>query len=352
MKFIKTFFVQLFTGANVATILLLWLSCAVTYLSPVDHPRLGLLSLLFPIFLLVNVLFVVFWLIFKFKRAWIPLVGLLCCFSFARDYFPVNWPAAPADSTLSVLTYNTHDYGGKSADHDDGTNPIVNYLLASDADIICLQESPRRGTFLQQLEDAGYACAHIKQFVLCSRLPILSYDTLALSAHSAHCMRSYLLDGTDTVMVINVHLQSNQLSPAVKSAYVDAIAKHERDSIRKGLEPVVVLLTEASPVRSRQIDSIQAVVDEWLPRPVIVCGDFNDTPVSYSLRVLTSKLRSAFRESGQGLGYTFHEKGFPVRIDHILFSGDRWKSYKSTVCDTLEYSDHFPISTKLGKYRP
>ena len=351
-KFIKTFFVQLFTGANVATILLLWASCGVTYLSPESHPRLGLLSLMFPLFLLANTLFVPFWLIFKVKRTWLPVVGLACCFSFVRDYFPVNWPSAVPDSTLTIVSYNSHNMGSKEADMEDGTNIVVKYLVESDADIISLQESPVRGKLFQMMQDAGYECANVKEFALCSRLPVLSYDTLALDGHPAHCLQAYLLDGQDTIMLINPHLESNHFSPEIKKAYAEAIETHERDSIRKGLEPVVDLMAVASPVRSRQVDSIQAMIDEWLPRPVIVCGDFNDTPVSYSHRVLTSKLRSAFRESGNGLGFTFHDKGFPVRIDHILYSGDRWKSYQSSVCDTLTCSDHFPIHTKLGKYAP
>lgn len=353
MKFIKKFFVQLFMGANVATILLMWAACGVTYLSPESFPRLGLLSLAFPAFLLVNVLFVVFWLIFKIKRVWVPVVGLLCCGSFVRDYFPVNIPCATPDSTLTVLSYNTHSFGGGSdADAPDGSNPIMTYLLSTDADILCLVESTNRRDFIERFVAAGYECMNIKEFMLCSRLPIVEADTMSLGTQRAHCLRAYLLDGSDTIMVLAPHLESNHLSPEVKSAYVEAIKAHERDSVRKGVEPVVELLSEASPTRARQVQDIQAAIDAWLPRPIILGGDFNDTPISYTHRVLTSHLTSAWRQSGNGLGFTFHDKGFPVRIDHILFSGDRWKSYETTICDTIKHSDHFPICTKLAKIGP
>ncbi len=349
MKFIKTFFAQLFMGANVATILLLWASCGVTYLSPAWHPNVSLLSLAFPIFLLVDVCFVFFWLIFKAKWTWVPLLGIACCFSFVRDYIPVNWPVETPDSTLVIVSYNTHNFGGKEANLEDGTNLVVKYLMDSDADIICLQESGGHNDFREQFTAAGYECKNMREFMICSRLPILSIDTLAFPGSSEHCMRAYLKEGEDTIMLINQHLQSNQITGEVKDAYVGAFERHESDSLRKGMKPVVRLLANAQPLRAQQADYIQAAINEWLPRPVIVCGDFNDTPVSYAHRVLTSQLSSAFRESGNGLGFTFHTKGFPVRIDHILFNGDRWKSYECTVCDTITCSDHFPIHTKLGK---
>lgn len=352
MKFIKTFLIRLFIGANIATILLLWASCGVTYLSPEWHPHISLLSLAFPAFLLANVCFVLFWLIFKVKWVWIPLVGIACCYSFVRDYVPVNWPATPPDSALVIVSYNTLNIGGKDAKLDDGKNAIVNYLLDSDADIICLQESHRFSDYHQQMEAAGYSCVNMKEFTICSRLPIASADTIALQGRPAHCMRAYLMDGTDTIMLINSHLESNKLSMEIKSAYAEALEKHERDSMRKGIEPVVDLLAIAQPLRAQQADSVQALVDEWFPRPIILCGDFNDIPISYTHRVLSSRLSSAFRESGQGLGFTFHTKGFPVRIDHILFSGDRWKSFETSVCDTITYSDHFPITAKLAKKEP
>ncbi len=352
MKKVKLFLVQLFVAANIAAILLLWASCAVTYLPPDWHPRLGLLALAFPLFLLADLLFVLFWLIFKAKRVWIPIVGILGCGSFVRDYVPVNWPTPAVDSTLTVVSYNTRGYGGKDAALDDGSNAVVNYLIATNADILCLQETSPRSTIKEQFEQAGYEYRNIKEFTLCSRLPILEADTLALPGSSGHCMKALLLEGADTILVINQHLESNQLSPDVRNAYIEAIEKHHSDSMRKGLQPVADLLTVALPKRGLQVDSVQRLIDSWLPRPIILCGDFNDTPVSYTHRVLTKNLRSAYRESGNGVGFTYHDKGFPVRIDHILFSPDRWRSFQTSVCDTITYSDHLPICTHLARKTP
>lgn len=355
MKVLKSLFVQLFTGANIATILLLWACCLVTYISPAAHPRLALLTLTFPAFLLVNVLFILFWLVFKVKRVWIPIVGLLACASFVRDYLPLNISMkgkAAEDSTLSILSYNTHYFGKESAVQEDCANIVFNYLANSNADIICLQESKNNQDFTDEMVGKGYEFAFRKEFLLYSRLHIIEVDTLALEGRPCHAMRALLQDGGDTLMLLSVHLQSNLITQELKTAYRKALEKHESDSLSKELPPIIRLLSEAMPLRKAQADNLDSLIASWLPKPVILCGDFNDTPISYTHRVLTCQLTSAYRQSGNGLGFTFHEKGFPVRIDHILFDGNRWESSSSQVVKHITCSDHFPIRTKLHRKQP
>jgi len=355
MKVIKSLLVQLFTGTNVVTILLLWACCLVTYISPAAYPRLTLLALAFPAFLLVNALFIPFWLIFKIRRTWIPLVGFVACASFVRDYLPLNIPQQSdraEDATLSVLSYNTHHFGDSKQQEKDSVNKACYYLTNSNADIICLQESKNKQDFTDEMEKKGYEFAFRKEFCLYSRLHIIEVDTLALEGHPCHAMRALLQDGKDTVLLLNVHLQSNLISLELKAAYREALEKHERDSLSKELPPILRLISEAMPLRAAQTDSLASLVEAWLPKPVIVCGDFNDTPVSYAHRMLTRHLTSAYRQSGNGLGFTFQEKGFPVRIDHILFDSNTWESSKTQVVKHISSSDHFPIRTKLARKRP
>ena len=370
MKIIKTIAVQICTGINIATLILLWASCLVTYLHPASFPKLSLLSLVFPLFLILNVAFIFFWLIFKAKRVWIPIAGIALCYSFVRDYCPINpWflqapPAADSTTSLRIITYNTHGFGGKEATDEQGNNLVANFVYFSDADIICLQEAAWGGTSLQTVKDhmkeLGYNSFDSKGTVIFSRLPILSTETLTLPTRTNGGIMTHLLDGQDTILLINNHFESNHLSQVIKEGYRDAIEKNAqnayqreiRDTLRKELSPVVNLLSVAAPLRAAQADTIQQIIEAWLPRPVILCGDFNDTPVSFTLRKLTSHLQSAFRESGNGVGFTFHERGFPVRIDHILFSGDRWQSRHTRVETGISASDHYPISTDLVRKTP
>ena len=342
MKVLRTILVNLFVGANIAVILLMWLTCLSTYLNPSSWPRLSLLSLTFPVFLVSDLAFIVFWLIFKVRRVWIPIVGLLACGSFVRDYFPLNLPSSPTGDSLKVLTFNLHGFGGADAILPDGRNAIVEYIEASQADVICLQESHMakyRDSLDQKLQALGYEHYHHATVSFYSRLPILWADSLALPSRTNSGVAAHLLYEGDTILLINNHFESNHFTPTMREAYVDAIKQSTHnapsrlmgDSLRRELSPIV---------------------NRWAPRPVILCGDFNETPVSYPHRILTRTLTSAFVQSGNGLGITFHARGFPVRIDHVLFSGDIWQSHHTAIDDTFKYSDHLPLSTILTRKMP
>jgi len=343
----------MFTGANAAVVLLLWASCAVTYLHPSMFPRAGLLGLCFPAFLAVDIAFVVFWLVFKYKRVWLPLLGVAACWSFVRDYIPVNIPSPSPKGTLNVITYNTHNYGGNLAKEEDGSNAVINYLAGSGADIICLQEAKMSGahktTYINQMKDRGYSFCEGRDEVVFSRLPVIESDTLHYPNHGSSGMRALLKYGQDTILLVNYHFESDKMTPQIKAAYRQALENPENDSARQDFKPVIRLLTEAAPYRAGQADSICALIERYPQYPAIVCGDFNDTPISYTHRVLTRKLKSAFRQSGNGVGFTFQEHGFPVRIDNILYTDSVWRSFATRVETKIDYSDHYPVVTHLLK---
>lgn len=353
MKKLKNIAVQLFTGANVATILLLWLSCLTTYFNPASVSPFDLLALAFPVFLLVNLAFVLFWLIFKIRRVWIPLVGMAFCWSFVRDYCPLNFSSASVAPGLKVLTYNTHNFGSGEAVDSLGNNLMMDYLKHCDADIICLQEvyeNKPATAFKEEMSALGYESFYLATNMILSRLPILHADTLTRLPYPNIGIQAWLGYEGDSLLLFNVHFESNHLSPELKDAYRKSIRSMEQDSLRRGLAPVAHKLVEAAPVRAAQADTLDQLIRQHaLHHPVLVCGDFNDTPVSYTHRVLTRQLHSAFRQSGNGLGFSFHEHGFPVRIDHILYSPSYWTSSGTTVMTDLTWSDHYPLVTTLTR---
>ena len=60
------------------------------------------------------------------------------------------------------------------------------------------------------------------------------------------------------------------------------------------------------------------------PYPIIVCGDFNDTPLSYTYNKIKSNLIDSFTISGSELEILF--KIPMLRIDYI-FHDNKFKSY-------------------------
>ena len=92
--------------------------------------------------------------------------------------------------------------------------------------------------------------------------------------------------------------------------------------------------------RSAQADIVKEAVNNS-PYPVIVLGDFNDTPISYTYHKLRKGLNDSFVESGYGAGFTY--KGvYPTnRIDFILFSDKLDCKYFEVL--KVKYSDHYPV---------
>ena len=78
--------------------------------------------------------------------------------------------------------------------------------------------------------------------------------------------------------------------------------------------------------------------------PIILCGDFNDTPLSYAYNTISENLKDAFKESGKGIGQSF-VKLPALRIDYILHN-ESFKSYNYTK-HKQKLSDHYAVSCKV-----
>ena len=88
---------------------MLWLCVGLTFVSPDAFPRLSLLTLLFPVFLLADLCFIVFWLLFHPRFVWIPIVGALLVAGYILDYCPLHIfgnCGEDNDSTISVVSFN------------------------------------------------------------------------------------------------------------------------------------------------------------------------------------------------------------------------------------------------------
>jgi endonuclease/exonuclease/phosphatase (EEP) superfamily protein YafD len=73
----------------------------------------------------------------------------------------------------------------------------------------------------------------------------------------------------------------------------------------------------------------------------IVCGDFNDVPVSYTYHTVIGDLQDAFVEKGFGFSTTFSNKLSFFRIDYALLDPNlQINSYRVV---HKELSDHYPV---------
>ena len=150
-KGFKEFTYRMIAGANVATIVIMFLVGFSDVLSP---EKLGIFTnagLTFPLFLAINLCFLLFWLLFRPKYATIPFVGFLVCFVPVRKYMPINVNGETPSKCIKVLSYNTWNFGDQTEDSE-GTNISLAYIQEQDADIVCLQEAMPTSRNVQQID--------------------------------------------------------------------------------------------------------------------------------------------------------------------------------------------------------
>lgn len=139
---IKNFTYRAIAGANWATILLMFLTGYSDRINPASHPFFACAGMSYAIFLFLNLLFLFFWLTFKWREAWIPVVGFLLCYGPTRKYAPLNLPQQIPKGAIKILSYNVEQFGVSPGVHEAAfQNPVIRYITESDADLVCLQEA-------------------------------------------------------------------------------------------------------------------------------------------------------------------------------------------------------------------
>ena len=348
---LKRLSISLFLGANLCTILLLWLCVALTFVSPDVMPRLSLLTLAFPIFLVVDILFIFFWLLFHARLVWVPIAGALLVGGYILDYCPIHFSNNNsnklADTTITVATFNV----SYIESDEEKQNELIRFLNTANADIVCLQELNK--SFFKDhkawLDTTAYHTLQSINVAILSRHPFLSealnIDYPTRSNHSIACWIDYQ---GDSLLLVNNHLESNHFSMEERVDYTNAITVPDRQAIKHSSLTLMNKMSEAAAYRGKQADSICSLIDRNAEKNVIVCGDLNETPISYTYQRLARRLTSAYREKGFGPGFTFSQRSFPVRIDHLFYSSGLECS-SCCIDKSVSSSDHYPLIVRLGK---
>jgi len=362
LKYIGHFIGWLLFGANALLALLLLLCAYSPYIDPVTYPVLSCAGLAFPIFLLLNILFMIFWIVFYRRYALLSFITLLICYSPIKAYIPLNTPTRTIpENTIKILSYNVMAYAYDKPHKKNEPNEIIHYLSNSDADIICAQEAflnkSKNSQFLNEktVSDAmanyPYHSHHQERsngWDCFSRYPILSERMIDHDSRGNGSMVYEIKIGTDTLLLINNHLESNKLTTDDKEVYREMIIAPEKENVKKASKQLLGKVTGAAAIRSVQADAIAQIIRETPHKYIIVCGDFNDSPISYTHRVISENLNDAFIESGNGLGISYNRNGFYFRIDHI-FTSKNLETYNCTVDRSIKASDHYPIWCYIKK---
>lgn len=341
-------------GINILFALSLLVSYLAVHISPIDFILPAFFGLLYPYLLIINIMLAVVWAVNLKLYAFISIVCIVIGFNHVGNFLRPSRPAPERDPQFTLMSYNVrlfNKYEGplaKSSERD-----IINLVTEIKPDILCLQDY-FSGSDREMLNNRFAASmgkdieSHIKMtgigrsgfygIATFSRFPIINRGEIIHPDSPGLTIYTDIVISQDTFRIFNNHLQSFRLRRIERSFLAEMLGVQEQRVSE--LIGISASLRDGFVKRAAQANVLRAFIDNS-PYPVIVTGDFNDTPVSYSYRRIRKGLTDSFLKSGYGAGFTYKGNYPPNRIDYILHDS-RLMSTSFRVIG-VRYSDHYPV---------
>lgn len=357
----KSFFGFILLIVSIPFWILLLLSFAAPFIPPYEVLPPAFCGLAFFWIWIANVLLIILLLIFRAKFAIPGLVLVAIGIPFVLKHYTLSEKDFVPENSIKVLSFNAQ---GLSSQYGNGqknksvSDSIFDFIRNTNSDIICIQEftsvSNDLDAFMDQFSKSVMANSyHFQKYrAEASRKP----GTLCLITTSKHKiiqrspieyanyrfgMFTDMVVHQDTIRVFNLHLKST----SIKSYDIDFVNNPiHTDNRQEKSKSIYRKLGRAFIHRARQTQIVKNEIEKS-PYPVIVCGDFNDTPGSFAYHNISKNLKDSFLKSGKGFGKTYNGNLPLMRIDYILHDS-RFKAFDFHVHHNY-YSDHFPVSTYL-----
>lgn len=316
---------KLLRWLNIILVLITLISYLAAWVNPKTFWPLSFFALPFPWLLLANILFMVFWAFIKKYQALLSLGCIALGWTHLTSFVGLNLPGSPAEAALTIKTFNAYGFRKEAVTGKRYTaEEMPRYFPAQGIDVLCLQEFPTyypKNYFIDYFKTkAGFKYVNAMPngaLAIFSRYPIEETYTHYFVKHFNGFQWADIKVEGKLIRVFNLHLQSNGVS-----GMANEVAKEGNLQDKKTWNKVKGMAGRFKRAEQRRVEQTGAVVQEIRksPHPVLVCGDFNATPQSYSYRQLSEGLKDAFREAGTGLGTTYAGKIPALRIDYQLFS--------------------------------
>lgn len=357
----RNFLKKIVLIVNILLALFLILAYLSANINPATSWIFAFIALSYPIMLFLNIIFIIWWLLFRKWYFLISLFSILLGWQALRSTFQFNFKSPEATGkTLKVATYNVRLFNYYQWNKDTSAwQRIVDYIHTESPDIVCFQEFitlPGTHHDLENLKRrmAPLSYTHVYYtdrvrgklnfgMATFSRYPIIHKKMIDFKESLNGSISSDIIVDDDTIRVYNCHLQSIRLRKDYNDL-LDSLIFNYSDKQLDELKDISVRMKQAFIRRAEQVQTLKDDI-RTSPYPVIICGDFNDTPVSYTYRNMSENLKDAFIESGTGIGTTFRGNFPYVRIDYVLYSPYFTSNYYKI--KKVRWSDHYPLMARF-----
>ena len=257
----------------------------------------------------------------------------------------------PSRGSFTLLSYNVRGF------RDDNSlrvvDKYVDYLSErKELDVLCFQEyaldipsveridsllkSRNRRIYRNDVVESGEVVLRTY-----SRYPIIASGSLSGEGSGTTQWVDIIIGKSDTLRIFNNHLQSMNISSNDSSDIEQGKILNDGDRMLS----IVDRIAKNSSIRAEYVDTLCTIIANT-PYRRVICGDFNDTPMSYVYGELIDGHVDAFEQCGGGYGYTFRPMHRTLRIDYVLYSPEL-EAEEYDVDVENELSDHLPVTARL-----
>ncbi len=332
-----SFFNKIVYLINTLVAVLFIASFVLPYLPPKTFPLAAVLSLAVPLFLVLHLIFVLYWILLGFKKpVFISLICLVLAFLFSSFPYKFKNELNTSEGDISIMTYNVRLFNTyKWINSNDIPQKIADFVKKENPDILVLQEfNPNNQP------NFSYPFKHIvlkgtkKGFgqAIFSKFKIIDQGDLNFDNSDNNAIYIDIVVKSDTLRVYNLHLESLRLG-ANQKLLTDG------DS-----ERLLKTMTKAFVKQQNQIEEFKTFAANG-PKRTIIAGDLNNTAYSWVYHQIGQDMIDTFSDAGHKFGKTFDLKKYPLRIDFILVD-EKFKVSEHQNYD-VKFSDHYPVMAKI-----
>ena len=361
---------RIFIALNILIVFIYLLACLVPFLNAGEFWFIAILGLIFPLLFFAMVLFLIGGLIARSRYSWLTVIALLLSWQQLAAVFswhlPKTFTEAKAPGSLRIFQWNVSSWDERSkTKREDVTyrGQMFAEVKKSNADILCFEEflesedSTWFAPTIVELTKMGYPYHYYKRsyenkykkselgIIIFSKYPIENTGTFDFGDRESVQQLIYadVQYNNQTIRVFAIHLQSVRFGKKEYKSITEL--KHSDKSGLNDSKTIVSKLKRGYQFRSTQAEIVRSFIDKS-PYPVILCGDFNDVPNSYTYFTIRGNLQDAFLQQGSGIGRTFRFISPTLRIDYIL--ADKKFSVNQYYRLTVPYSDHYGVMADMS----
>lgn len=350
---------------NLIFLVLLLLAYLAPYVNPLSFVYTSYLGLIFIYLVFVNLFFVLMWILVPKWYFLLSLVVLIIGGSSINRELPYRFSSSKMDTpgSFKMMSYNVRVFDRYNwTSSPELPKQMTNFFRTESPDIICFQEfginqrdkDKDEKSINRMLRNWSHSYVqygnsqrrHIKQgLAIFSKYPIIRKAKVETGSPVHFAIYADIKISGKVVRVFNFHLQSIRLHN--KEGRIGKLLHNslEQEKVAKEVSVISGSLKDAYKKRAIQVQEIRKYIDAS-PYPVIICGDFNDTPNSHAYRKIRGDMEDAYLNSGSGAGTTYNG-GLPfLRIDNIFYENQMIAS--DFIRHKVKFSDHYPISCKLA----